>query len=84
MAETGFHVTLIAYILAMLRNFFRPMDYRTQPDEFIEKLTPLQRYLSGRPHDDVPHFQFDGGANPLKDWCAQHGVPAVRHYYPES
>lgn len=62
----------------------KPMDYRYQPAQFIEKLSPLQRFLCGEAYDDVQQFQFDGGANPFKDWCTEYGVPAVRHYHPNT
>lgn len=62
----------------------KPMDYRYQPPEFVAKLSPLQRYLCGEAYDDVQQFQFDGGANPLKEWCETHGVPTVRHYHPQT
>jgi ectoine hydroxylase-related dioxygenase (phytanoyl-CoA dioxygenase family) len=61
-----------------------PMDYVTQPASFVEKLTPMQKYLVGEPFDDVQEFQFDGGRNPLKEWCAAQGLPAARHPQPQS
>ena len=59
-----------------------PMDFRKQEPTFIERLTPLERYLVGEPFDDVDVFQADGGANPLKKWCLEHNVPHVRHVGP--
>lgn len=56
-----------------------PMDYRTQPRDFVAKLSPLQRYLCGEAYEERAHFQVDGGPNPLKTWCETHGVPLVRH-----
>lgn len=56
-----------------------PMDYRSQPQEFVAKLSPLQRYLCGEAYEERAHFQVDGGPNPLKGWCEEHGVPLVRH-----
>lgn len=56
-----------------------PMDFRKQRDAFIEKLSPLQRFLVGEQYDDVKSFQPDGGANPLAAWCKEHGVPVARH-----
>jgi len=47
-------------------------------------LTPMQKYLVGEPFDDVQEFQFDGGRNPLKEWCAAQGLPAARHPQPQS
>jgi len=60
-----------------------PMDYVRQPPALIEKLTPLQKYLVGEPYDDVEEFQFDGGRNPLKEWCKSQGLPAARHPQPQ-
>lgn len=59
-----------------------PMDFRKQAPEFVEKLTPLARYLVGEAYEDVDGFQPDGGTNPLKDWCAEHKVPPFRHLTP--
>jgi len=56
-----------------------PMDYVKQPGAFVEKLAPLQRYLVGEPADDSKVFHFDGGANPIKEWCVAHGVDLVRY-----
>lgn len=59
-----------------------PMDFRRQSESFIEKLTPLERFLVGEPYDDVSGFQPNGGANPLEEWCTAHGVPTARHFGP--
>ncbi|MCB0123547.1 MAG: phytanoyl-CoA dioxygenase family protein [Caldilineaceae bacterium] len=56
-----------------------PMDFRQQEPAFVEKLTPLERYLVGEAHEAVDGFQPDGGANPLKQWCDAHGVTPFRH-----
>ena len=56
-----------------------PMDFRRQEASFVEKLSPLERYLVGEAYDDVKEFQPNGGANPLADWCKEHGVPTARH-----
>lgn len=61
-----------------------PMDFRSQPPEFIEKLSPLERYLVGEQYDDYAGFQPDGGANPLRDWCKEHKVPTARHIGPNN
>lgn len=61
-----------------------PMDFRSQSEAFVEKLTPLERFLVGEQYDDVKGFQPDGGANPLADWCKEHGVPTARHFGPEN
>ena len=60
-----------------------PMDYRTQSASFLDKLTPLQRFLVGEPFENVAEFQFDGGRNPLKEWCAAEGLPTARHPEPQ-
>jgi ectoine hydroxylase-related dioxygenase (phytanoyl-CoA dioxygenase family) len=59
-----------------------PMDFRRQSEDFIAKLSPLERFLAGEAYDDVAGFQPDGGANPLRDWCKEHGLPTARHYGP--
>lgn len=59
-----------------------PMDFRRQDPAFVEKLSPLERFLVGEQYDDVVNFQPDGGANPLADWCRAHGVPTARHFGP--
>jgi len=59
-----------------------PMDFRHQDPAFVEKLSPLERFLVGEQYDDVVNFQPDGGANPLADWCRAHGVPTARHFGP--
>ena len=60
-----------------------PMDFRQQNPSFLEKLTPTERFLVGEQYDDVKGFQPSGGANPLEDWCKEHGVPVARHFGPE-
>ena len=59
-----------------------PMDFRRQSEDFIAKLSPLERFLAGEAYDDVAGFQPDGVANPLRDWCKEHGLPTARHYGP--
>jgi ectoine hydroxylase-related dioxygenase (phytanoyl-CoA dioxygenase family) len=59
-----------------------PMDFRRQSEEFVAKLTPLERFLVGEQFDDVRGFQPNGGANPLEDWCKEHRVPTARHFGP--
>ena len=56
-----------------------PMDFRKQEPEFLEKLNPLERYLVGESFADDVVFHFDGGPNPIKEWCDKHDVPAFRH-----
>lgn len=52
-------------------NWIRPTDYRQQPPAMLEKLNPMQRFLVGEPIDNRQEFQFDGGANPINDWCIE-------------
>ena len=59
-----------------------PMDFRRQDSVFVEKLSPLERFLVGEQYADVVNFQPDGGANPLAEWCRAHGVPTARHFGP--
>ncbi len=61
-----------------------PMDFRSQDASFVEKLTPMERFLVGEQYDDVKGFQPSGGANPLEDWCKQHKVPTARHFGPNN
>ena len=56
-----------------------PMDFRKQEPEFVEKLTPLERYLVGEAYEEVDGFQPDGGTNPLKAWCEEHEIAPFRH-----
>ena len=61
-----------------------PMDFRSQEASFVEKLTPLERFLVGEQYDDVKGFQPSGGANPLTDWCKEHNLPTARHFGPNN
>ena len=61
-----------------------PMDFRRQNEDFIAKLSPIERFLAGEQYDDVVGFQPDGGANPLRDWCKQYDLPTARHYGPDN
>jgi ectoine hydroxylase-related dioxygenase (phytanoyl-CoA dioxygenase family) len=54
-------------------NWMRPIDYRQQSPEMIEKLNRMQRFLVGESVDDTKEFQVGGGANPVKDWCEDNG-----------
>jgi len=54
-------------------NWIRPTDYRQQPPVMLEKLNAMQRFLVGEAVDDTQEFQFDGGANPIHDWCLENG-----------
>ena len=61
-----------------------PMDFRQQNEDFIEKLTPFERFMVGEKYDNVKSFEPDGGANPLKEWCTTHKLPIARHLGPEN
>ncbi len=54
-------------------NWIHPTDYRQQPREMVEKLTKMQRFLVGEPVDETQEFRFDGGPNPIADWCLDNG-----------
>ncbi len=56
-----------------------PMDFRSQAPDFLQKLTPLQRFLVGEPYEEVAEFQVSGGRNPLQEWCEEHGFSVARH-----
>lgn len=71
-----------AFMLGYGYRWVVPMDYVTQEKSFLDKLTPIQKYLVGEPFDDVEEFQFRGGQNPIAEWCEEHGLPTARH--PES
>jgi len=62
-----------AVMLGYCYNWIRPTDYRQQSPAMLEKLNPMQRFLVGEAIDDTPEFQFDGGANPINDWCIKKG-----------
>ena len=55
-----------------------PMDYRTQEQTLLDKLTPLEQYLVGEPFTKTKEFIPSGSESPLTEWCEQHGAPAVR------
>lgn len=60
-----------------------PMDFRQQEPFFLDKLSPLERYLVGEAYEQVDSFQPSGGANPLKDWCEEQGIPPFRRLTPD-
>ena len=55
-----------------------PMDYRTQEQMLLDKLTPLEQYLVGESFQKTKEYHPGGGESPLEPWCEQHGAPAVR------
>ena len=60
-----------------------PMDYVTQEEDFLAKLTPWQRYLVGKPIEEVDEFLPGGTRNPIRDWCREHHIPDTRHPQPQ-
>ena len=58
-----------------------PMDYRTQEQTLLDKLSPLGQYLVGEPFKKTKEYHPGGGESPLASWCEQHGAPAVRPVY---
>ena len=67
-----------AVMIGYAYDWVRPTDYRQQPPELVEKLSPIERYLVGEPVDDREQFDFTGGANPIADWCLEHGYQHAR------
>ena len=55
-----------------------PMDFRKQEPAFLEKLDPFERYLAGESYAEDDAFYYDGGPNPVAEWCKTHDVPARR------
>ena len=55
-----------------------PMDYRTQEQNLLDKLSPLEQYLVGEPFKKTKEYLPSGGESPFASWCEQHGAPAVR------
>jgi ectoine hydroxylase-related dioxygenase (phytanoyl-CoA dioxygenase family) len=60
-----------------------PMDYVKQEADFLETLTPFQRFLVGEAFDEVETFQINGGRNPIAEWCDEHELPKARHPQPQ-
>lgn len=59
----------------------RPIDYRVQSEELLNKLDTVGRYLVGEPAQDTPEYRSLGAEeSPLAAWCDQHGAPAVRPF----
>ncbi len=55
-----------------------PIDYKRQPDELLDKATPIERYLLGEPMVETDEYQTSGGESPLRPWCEEHDLPLVR------
>ena len=60
-----------------------PMDYVTQSGDFLAKLTPLQRYLLGGEIEETIEYRYEGGRNPLREWCEELGIPDTRPPQPQ-
>ena len=60
-----------------------PMDYVTQSEDFLARLTPLQRYLLGGEIEKTVEYRSEGGRNPLKEWCEELGIPDTRPPQPQ-
>ena len=68
-----------------------PLDYRTQEQTLLDKLSPLGQYLVGEPFKKTKEYYAGGGDSPLAAWCEEHGgasdktnpikglVPAPKH-----
>ena len=72
-------LTRKAVMIGYCYRWLKPMDYVKQDSSFVEKLSDIEKYLVGEEVDDTLEFQPQGGANPLNDWCAEHGVEPDRH-----
>jgi ectoine hydroxylase-related dioxygenase (phytanoyl-CoA dioxygenase family) len=68
-----------AVMIGYCYRWLKPVDYVKQASSFVEKLGDIEKYLVGEEVDDTLEFQPQGGANPLNDWCAEHGVDPDRH-----
>ena len=55
-----------------------PMDFRTQEQTLLDKLSPLEQYLVGEPFQATKAYNPGGSDSPLAPWCEQHGAPAIR------
>ena len=54
--------------------WMRPMDYLVQPPELIGKVDRIGAQLLGATEDPDGKFIPGGGAEPMIEWCTQHGV----------
>ena len=72
-------ITRKAVMIGYCYRWLKPMDFVQQQDDFLEKLSDLEKYLVGEEIDETLEFQPGGGFNPLNAWCDEHGVEAARH-----
>ncbi len=71
-------ITRKCVMIGYCYRWLKPMDYVKQGASFIDKLSDIERYLVGEEVDDTLEFQPQGGANPLNEWCVQHGITPDR------
>ena len=71
-------ITRKCVMIGYCYRWLKPMDYVKQDGSFVEKLSDIERYLVGEEVDDTVEFQPQGGANPLNEWCEQHGIEPDR------
>ena len=55
-----------------------PMDYRTQKQALLDKLTPLEQYLVGEPFTKTKEFIPSGSESPSLNGVSSTAPPAVR------
>ncbi|MDE0506243.1 MAG: hypothetical protein OXI86_19375 [Candidatus Poribacteria bacterium] len=60
-----------------------PMDYVTQSEDFLARLSPLQRYLLGGEIEKTVEYRSEGGQNPLRERCEELGIPDTRPPQPQ-
>ncbi|MEE2657318.1 MAG: phytanoyl-CoA dioxygenase family protein [Candidatus Latescibacterota bacterium] len=72
-------VTRKAVMIGYGYRWVMPMDFRRQASEFVDRLSPLQKYLVGESLNTDSAFHPQGGYNPLREWCEAHGLPTARH-----
>ena len=71
-------ITRKAVMIGYCYRWLKPMDFVKHQPSLLDKLSQIEKYLVGEEVDETPEFQPGGGYNPLHEWCAQHGVEAVR------
>ena len=71
-------ITRKCVMIGYCYRWLKPMDYVKQETSFVDKLGDIERYLVGEEVDDTLEFQPQGGANPLHEWCEEHGVEQDR------
>ncbi len=71
-------VTRKCVMIGYCYRWLKPMDYVKQDASFVDKLSDIERYLVGEEVDSTVEFQPQGGANPLHEWCEEHGIEQDR------